>query len=48
MQTNRITLLVNDLDRAIRFYTDAFGLTLVEDTQISETKQLLSLRRLKA
>ncbi|MEC8693968.1 MAG: VOC family protein [Pseudomonadota bacterium] len=41
MQTNRITLLVNDLDRAIRFYTDAFGLTLVEDTQISETKRIV-------
>ena len=41
MQTNRITLLVNDLDRAITFYTDAFGLTLVEDTQISETKRIV-------
>jgi catechol 2,3-dioxygenase-like lactoylglutathione lyase family enzyme len=41
MQTNRITLLVNDLDRAITFYTDAFGLTLVENTQISETKRIV-------
>ena len=41
MQTNRITLLVDDLDRAITFYTDAFGLTLVEDTQISESKRIV-------
>ena len=41
MQTNRITLLVNDLDRAISFYTNAFGLTLVEDTQMSETKRIV-------
>ena len=41
MQTNRITLLVNDLDRAVTFYTDAFGLTLVEDTLISETKRIV-------
>ena len=41
MQTNRITLLVDDLDSAITFYTDVFGLTLVEDTQISETKRIV-------
>ena len=41
MQTNRITLLVDDLDRAIKFYTDTFGLTLVEDTQISESKRIV-------
>lgn len=41
MQTNRITLLVDDLDRAITFYTDTFGLTLVEDTQISESKRIV-------
>ena len=41
MQTNRITLLVDDLDRAITFYTDAFGLTLVEDTRISESKRIV-------
>ncbi|MEE2821188.1 MAG: VOC family protein [Pseudomonadota bacterium] len=41
MQTNRITLLVNDIDRAITFYTDVFGLTLVEDTQISATKRIV-------
>ena len=41
MQTNRITLLVDDLDRAIMFYTDAFGLTLVEDTEISQSKRIV-------
>ena len=41
MQTNRITLLVDDLDLAITFYTGAFGLTLVEDTQISESKRIV-------
>ena len=38
---NRITLLVDDLDSAITFYTDVFGLTLVEDTQISESKRIV-------
>lgn len=41
MQTNRITLLVDDLDHAITFYTDAFGLTLVEDTQVSQSKRIV-------
>ena len=41
MQTNRITLLVDDLDRAIMFYTHAFGLTLVEDTEISQSKRIV-------
>ena len=41
MQTNRITLLVDDLDRAITFYTDAFGLLLVEDTHISKSKRIV-------
>lgn len=41
MQTNRVTLLVDNLDRAITFYTDAFGLTLVEDTHISESKRIV-------
>ena len=40
MRTNRITLLVDDLDRAIRFYTNAFGLTLIEDSQITESKRI--------
>ena len=43
MQTSRITLLVNDLDQAITFYTDVFGLTLVEDNQISETKRTVRI-----
>ena len=41
MQTNRITLLVDDLDHAITFYTDTFGLTLVEDTQVSQSKRIV-------
>jgi len=41
MRTNRITLLVDDLDHAITFYTDAFGLTLVEDTQVSQSKRIV-------
>ena len=43
MRTNRITLLVDDLDRAIRFYTNAFGLTLIEDNQISESKRIVRI-----
>jgi len=41
MRTNRITLLVDDLDHAITFYTDAFGFTLVEDTQVSQSKRIV-------
>lgn len=40
MRTNRITLLVEDLDRAIEFYTKAFGLMLIEDNQISKSKRI--------
>ena len=43
MRTNRITLLVDDLDSAIRFYTNAFGLTLIEDNQISESKRIVRI-----
>ena len=43
MRTNRITLLVDDLDSAIRFYTNAFGLTLIEDSQISESKRIVRI-----
>jgi catechol 2,3-dioxygenase-like lactoylglutathione lyase family enzyme len=43
MRTNRITLLVDDFDSAIRFYTDAFGLTLIEDSQISESKRIVRI-----
>ena len=43
MRTNRITLVVDDLDSAIRFYTNAFGLTLIEDSQISESKRIVRI-----
>ena len=43
MRTNRITLLVDDLDSAIRFYTNAFGLTLIEDSQILESKRIVRI-----
>jgi predicted enzyme related to lactoylglutathione lyase len=43
MRTNRITLLVDDLDSAISFYTNAFGLTLLEDSQISESKRIVRI-----
>jgi len=43
MRTNRITLLVEDLDRAIEFYTKAFGLMLIEDNQISESKRIVRI-----
>jgi catechol 2,3-dioxygenase-like lactoylglutathione lyase family enzyme len=34
-----ITLLVNDYDEAIRFYTEKLQFTLIEDTILSETKR---------
>jgi len=43
MRTNRITLLVEDLDQAIQFYTNAFGLSLIEDSQISESKRIVRI-----
>ena len=43
MRTNRITLLVHEIESAISFYTDGFGLQLIEDTQISESKRIVRL-----
>ena len=34
-----VTLLVDDYDRAINFYVNSLGFTLVEDTKLSETKR---------
>jgi len=34
-----ITLLVNDYDEAIKFYTEKLGFRLIEDTVLSETKR---------
>ena len=36
-----ITLLVRDYDEARRFYVEALGFDLVEDTPLSETKRRL-------
>ena len=41
MRLNRITLLCHDLDAAIRFYVDAFGFELIEDTQVSDQKRIV-------
>ncbi|MCH1449057.1 MAG: VOC family protein [Litoricolaceae bacterium] len=43
MRTNRITLLVDEIESAISFYTHGFGLQLMEDTQISESKRIVRL-----
>jgi len=34
-----ITLLVDDYDEAIDYYTNILGFTLIEDTSLSETKR---------
>ena len=34
-----ITIVVNDYDEAITFYTEKLGFKLVEDTKLSETKR---------
>jgi catechol 2,3-dioxygenase-like lactoylglutathione lyase family enzyme len=39
-----ITLVVNDYDEAIRFYTEKLNFDLVEDTQLSETKRWVLVR----
>ncbi|MBS1542012.1 MAG: VOC family protein [Bacteroidetes bacterium] len=35
----QIALLVDDYDRAIRFYTEKLGFVLLEDTTLSESKR---------
>lgn len=35
----QIALVVHDYDEAIRFYVDKLRFTLIEDTQLSETKR---------
>jgi len=35
----QLSLLVNDYDDAIKFYTDVLGFELLEDTKLSETKR---------
>jgi catechol 2,3-dioxygenase-like lactoylglutathione lyase family enzyme len=34
-----VTLLVDDYDRAIDFYVNSLGFTLLEDTKLSDTKR---------
>jgi len=43
MRTNRITILVQDIDEALSFYENAFGLKVIEDKQISESKRLAQI-----
>lgn len=38
-QLGMITVVVDDYDAAIDYYTTALGFTLVEDTKMSETKR---------
>ena len=35
----QLALVVKDYDEAIQFYTGTLGFTLIEDTQLSETKR---------
>lgn len=35
----QITIVVNDYDEAIKFYTEKLHFTLIEDTKLSETKR---------
>lgn len=38
---SRITLLVNDQDVALKYYTDVLGFRLIEDTYVSPSKRWL-------
>ncbi|MFI5133420.1 MAG: VOC family protein [Chitinophagales bacterium] len=38
-QIAHITLVVDDYDKAIQFYTEKLGFILIEDTVLSETKR---------
>lgn len=40
----QVALLVNDYDKAIRFYTEILGFHLVENTVMSETKRWVVVR----
>ena len=43
MHINKITILVRDVDAAIRFYRDALGLKLIEDSLMSGSKRIVRL-----
>ena len=40
----QISIIVDDYDKAIAFYRDVMGFTLLEDTMISDTKRWVALR----
>ena len=40
----QITLVVNDYDEAIKFYTEKLNFILVEDTRLSETKRWVRIK----
>ena len=41
MRANRITILVRDIDDALDFYKNSFGLEIIEDKRVSESKRLV-------
>ena len=41
MRANRITILVRDIDDALDFYKNSFGLEVIENRQVSESKRLV-------
>lgn len=40
----QITLVVNDYDEAIKFYTEKLNFEVVEDTKLSETKRWVKIK----
>ena len=40
----QITLVVNDYDKAITFYTEKLNFILIEDTKLSETKRWVRIK----
>lgn len=42
-QLGHVTLVVNDYDEAIQFYTEKLAFVVVEDTKLSETKRWVIL-----
>ena len=40
----QITLVVNDYDEAIKFYTEKLNFVLIEDTKLSETKRWVRIK----
>lgn len=40
----QITLVVNDYDEAIKFYTEKLDFELIEDTKLSETKRWVRIK----